>query len=219
MNSCIRKTPPSSMANGCRSYSYNPEKPPLLPLRPHELYCPYMIREPSPEDGCPLFPKDSSPSPPPTTGVLPLQAYLDRDEKYENLLMRNHSYPPFEKKTLIHIQDSGLVRKGRSDGPSSCFSWEIVDQPSCSDPARTLKFNEHPLQPIERQDEPSVLHLDEPDTVLGTPLLPSSVYPEHISTSSSQPSSANEGSAQEHRSIRTQDLSVRVRKHRRAFDQ
>lgn len=207
------------MTNGCRSYSYNPDKPPLLLFRPHELDSPYMIREASPEDGCPLLPEHSCPSPQPTTGVLPLQAYLDRDEKHENLLMRNHSYPPFEEKPLTLMQDSGLFSKGRSDGPSSCFSWEIVDRPSCSGPARTLKSNGPPLQPIQRQDEPSVLHLDEPDTVLGTPVLPTSMYPEYISTSSSQRSSANEGSAEEHRSLGTQDLSVRVRKHRRTFDQ
>ncbi|KAF7548652.1 hypothetical protein G7046_g8603 [Stylonectria norvegica] len=70
------------------SVPYEPAKSPLLLFEPHELQTTDQSRGVSPDDGCPLLPLiPSLPSSP--DAILPLEAYLEREEKHEALLMKN----------------------------------------------------------------------------------------------------------------------------------
>lgn len=86
--------------------------------------------------------------------TMPLEAYLQREEKYELLLMKNH--PVKVSKEVSHGSEEGQV----SPASSILSEWEVIDRPSSTDILETTESRKHPLRPTSIEDEPPVWHLD-----------------------------------------------------------
>ncbi|KAF4448450.1 hypothetical protein FALBO_16801 [Fusarium albosuccineum] len=120
-----RQTPQTYRVSRDRA-TYDPAKPPLLFLHPHELQSPSKTRGTTPEDGCPLLP--SEPSVPSSPSVItPMEAYLRCDESHEMVSVRLCADVPAHmgpRATPPPKSDDALPE---SSSPEAS-SWQMIDE-------------------------------------------------------------------------------------------
>ena len=172
-----------------------------------------MIREPSPEDGCPRLPEASAPSPPSMTGPLPLQAYLNEAVKYENFVMKNHSLTAPEETSPASLKGKASMN-GSLHTSSSSSSWVVINP----DPAQITGLHEHPLQPTDRSNEPPALQLDNLESIADASISVPSMYPEFMSSDLSPSPSVDGGQTELSPDLEDQGLGTIVLEFHRSFD-
>ncbi|KAM5355101.1 hypothetical protein ACJ41O_001747 [Fusarium nematophilum] len=114
---CASRLPPQMRPPKGKS-TYDPSKPPLPLLRPHEPQSPTKSRGVSPEDGCLLLSSEPNLSSSPPSAFSPMQAYLQREESHE--------------KRAVNLGDAPLTdaadRPRDMDPKPPSSSWVLLDK-------------------------------------------------------------------------------------------